>query len=77
MVFSGHMSSGKITVSYGSFIPSFLKDSPYSSPSWLYQFTVPSIVEEGSLFSTSSPVFIVCSFVVVVVLRIAILTGGR
>ena len=41
-----------IAWSYGSFIFSFLK--------YLYQFTFPSTMEEGSLFSTPSPAFIAC-----------------
>ena len=48
------------------------KESPYSSPQWLYQFTFPPTVQEGSLFSTSSPTFIVCRFLMMV-----ILTGVR
>ena len=32
----------------------FLKKSPHCSPQWLYQFTFPLTVQEGSLFSTSS-----------------------
>ena len=27
---------------------------------WLHQFTFPPMVQEGSLFSTSSPAFIIC-----------------
>ena len=38
----------------------FFKESPYHLPKWLYQFTFPPIVQECSLFSTSSLVFIVC-----------------
>ena len=38
------------------------KKPPYCSPQWLYQFTVPPKVQEGSLFSTPSPAFIVCRF---------------
>ena len=30
------------------------------STSWLYQFAFPPAVQEGPLFSTSSPAFIVC-----------------
>ena len=33
----------------------FFKESPYCSLQWLYQFTFPPTVQEGSLFSTSSP----------------------
>ena len=36
------------------------KESPYCLPQWLYQFTFPPTVQEGSLFSTPSPAFIVC-----------------
>ena len=32
-----------------------LKEPPYCSPQWLYQFTFPPVVQEGSLFSTSFP----------------------
>ena len=32
----------------------------YRLPRWLYQFTFPPAVQEGSLFSTPSPAFIVC-----------------
>ena len=40
----------------------FFKESPYSSPQWRYQFTFLPTVQEGSLFSTPSPAFIVCRF---------------
>ena len=40
----------------------FLKESRYHSPQWLHQFTFPPTVQEDSLFSTSSPAFIVCRF---------------
>ena len=36
------------------------KESPYCLPWWLYQFTFSTAVQEGSLFSTPSPAFIVC-----------------
>ena len=36
------------------------KESPYHLPQWLYQFTFPPTVQEGSLFSTPSPAFIAC-----------------
>ena len=32
----------------------------YCSPQWLYQFTFPKSAQEGFLFSTPSPAFIVC-----------------
>ena len=47
-------------MSYGGFIPSFFKESPHHLPYWLYQFTFPPTVKEGSLFSTPSPAFTVC-----------------
>ena len=40
----------------------FFKDSPYCLPQQLHQFTFPPTVQEGSLFSTPSPAFIVCRF---------------
>ena len=62
----GYMPSGGIAGSYGSFIPSFvfffLKESTYCSPYWLYQFTFPPTEQEGPLFSTPFPAFIVCIF---------------
>ena len=38
----------------------FFKEPLYCSPQWLYQFTFPPTVLEGSLFSTFSPAFTVC-----------------
>ena len=38
------------------------KEPLYCSPYWLYQFTFPPTVQEGSLLSTPSPAFIVCRF---------------
>ena len=29
-------------------------------PQWLHQFTLPSTVQEGSLFSTASPALVIC-----------------
>ena len=60
MVFSGCMPSTGIAGSYGSFIPTFFKESPYNLPLWLCQFTFPPTVQEGSLFSARSPAFSVC-----------------
>ena len=45
---------------------------PYCLPKWLYQFTFPPTLQECSLFSTPSPAFIVCRF-----LMMAILTSVR
>ena len=36
MVFSAYMPSSGIVGLYGSFIPSFFKESSYCSPQWLY-----------------------------------------
>ena len=38
----------------------FLKEHSYCFPQWLYQFTFPLTVQEGSLFSTPSPELIIC-----------------
>ena len=51
LVYSGYMPRSGIAGSYGGFIPSFFKESPYYLPYWLYQFTFPLKVQEGSLFS--------------------------
>ena len=40
----------------------FFKESPYYSLEWFYQFTFPSTVQEGCLFSTSLPALITCRF---------------
>ena len=44
---------------YSQFV---FKESPYHLPQWLNQFTFPPTVQEGSLFFTTSLVFIVCRF---------------
>ena len=62
MVSLAYVPSSGIVGSYDSFIPSF-KESPYSSPKLLYQFTFPTTVKDGSLFSTPSPAFIICRFI--------------
>jgi len=36
----------------------FFKEPPYCSPQWRYQFTFPSTVQEGFIFSTPSPEFV-------------------
>ena len=61
MVFFGYMPRSIIAVSYDSSIFSF-KEISYCFPKWLYQLTLPPTVYKGSLFSTASPVFIVCRF---------------
>ena len=70
-VFSRCMPRSGIAGSYGSPIFSFLRN-PYCSPWCLHQFTSQPTVQEGSLFCTPSPGFIVCRFLVM-----AILTGVR
>ena len=50
----------------------FFKESAYHLPEWLYQFTFPPTLQERSLFSTPSPVFIVCKL-----LMMAVLTGVK
>ena len=60
LVSSGYMPRSGIAGSYGGFIPSFLKESPYCFPYWLYQFTFTPTVQEHSLYSTPSPAFIAC-----------------
>ena len=59
LISSGYMSRSGIAVSYGGFIPSFLRNfhNVFHSD---YQFTFPPTVQEHSLFSTPSPAFIVC-----------------
>ena len=60
LVSSEYMPRNGISGSYGGFIPSFFKESPYLLPQWLYKFTFPSTVQEHSLFSTPYPAFIIC-----------------
>ena len=62
MVSSEYMSNSGIVGSYGSFIPSFLRNLHAILHSGCYQFVFPSTVQEGSLFSIPSPAFIVCKF---------------
>ena len=58
-IFSGYRGRSRIAVSYGNYFQ-FFKKSPYYSPQWLHQFTFSPKVQEGSLFSTSSPAFTIC-----------------
>ena len=60
LVSSGYMPRSGVVGSHGGFIPSFLRESPYHLPEWLYQFTFPPTVQEHSLFSSPSPAFTVC-----------------
>ena len=46
LVSSGYVHSSWIVGSYGGFMPSFLKESPYCSPQWLYQFAFPPTVAQ-------------------------------
>ena len=38
----------------------FFEEPPYCFPQWLHKFTFPPTVQEGSLFSTSSPTLVIC-----------------
>ena len=58
-IFSGYMPSSGIAGSYGRFIPRSLKNLCTVLHGGCYQFTFPTTTLEGSLFSTSSPAFIV------------------
>ena len=44
------------------FYSEFSDEPPYCFPQWLHQLAFPPAVQEGSLFSTPSPAFIVCRF---------------
>ena len=59
VVSSEYMLSGGIVRFYGSFIPSYLKNLHAVLHVSIY---IPTTVQEGSLFSTSSPAFIVGRF---------------
>ena len=58
-VFSRYMPRNGIAGSYGNSYFQFFKE-PYCSPQWLYQLIFLPTVQEGSLFSTPSPAFIIC-----------------
>ena len=62
MVSLGYMPSSGIVGSYSSFIPSFIRNLHTTLHSGYYQLTFLPTVQEGSLFSTPSPEFIVCRF---------------
>ena len=60
-LFTGYMARIIITVHMVALLFCFFKEPPYSSPQSVHKSTLPT-VEEGSLFSTPSPAFIICSF---------------
>ena len=47
MVFSGYMPSSGVARSYGSSVLVF-KETPYFSPLWLYQSTIPILILDVS-----------------------------
>ena len=63
MVFALYIPSGGVAGSYGRFIPGVLRNphTVFHNGYIRSHFTFPPTVE-GSLFSTSSPAFIVCRF---------------
>ena len=52
----------EIARSYCDYIFQLFKEAACCSPQWLYQFTFPPTMQEGSLFCTPSPAFLVCRF---------------
>ena len=59
-VSSGYMPSSGISGSYSGFISNFLRNLHAVFHGGCYQFILPPTVQEGSLFPTPSPAFIVC-----------------
>ena len=70
IVFSRYMPRSGIAGSYGNPLVQLSEETPYCFPQWLHQLSFPLVVQEGSLFSTSSPTFVICRFSVM-----ALLTG--
>ena len=68
-VLSGYMPRSWIIWQFYIQFPEILL---YCFPQWLYQFTFPPTVKEGTLFSTPSPAFVIYDL-----LMMAILTGVR
>ena len=58
-VFCRYMPRHGIARSYDNSIQ-FFKEPPYCFAQWMHQFTFPPTVQEGFLFSTPSPAFVIC-----------------
>ena len=57
-----YMPRSRIAGSYDNSTFSFFEEPPYCLPQWLDQFTFPPTVQNGSLFSTPPPAFVICRY---------------